>query len=526
MDIALLIRRSFPFVIPGVFLGSSLPSWSPWLPLLIVVFGVACVSVWTNGNGVTFFLCCSIFASGLFLSARVETAWDHDWMAGPAEGVVTIVSNPESDDSGTMAVFRFDSCTRGAVCPQERVAGTFSIRSGISYGDTGTLSCVLKAPEASWRMYYAKDGIAYKCRVSSWEKTGSRYPIGRVLFGFRGWFEDALSKALPEPEAGLAKGLIIGGSRQLPDAVVSDFRSAGLSHIVAVSGYNISIIASCFLLLGVGCFLPRPKAAVFSLFATVAFVILSGAPASAVRAFGMSSVLVSAGWFGRRYASIQSIVMVASVMLLLNPLLLRHDIGFLLSFAATAGIALTSSWVGRIVKRVRHGAFFVEAALLTFCANLFVMPVIFANFGTFSPVSFLANAVILPIVPYAMLFSALVGGAGMIAPVLGSLLSFPAYAAVFPIVFGAEYMAGLSRGVMIHAEFGWLATIVWYGILGFVFVSIEKRRLGVSIKKEKGAMGERGVRGETGWLEKGEKRTYKSVRARYTKKTTGNKKDA
>jgi len=475
-DIASSIRRSFPFTIPGVFLGSVFSSWSPALPLLLIASCVALVAVWPNRKGAAVLLGCLAFSLGMFLSAREETEWNRARPSGPVSGTATIVRNPESGDAGITAIFRFDSCAGKSACPEELVSGTFSIRSDIAYGDSGKLSCALETPDEVWRMYYAKDGIAYKCQVSSWEKTGERYPLRRALFGFSGRFRDALSRALPEPEAGLAKGLIIGGSRQLPDPVVADFRSAGLSHIVAVSGYNISIIAECFLLLGIVCFLSRPRAAVFSLFATAAFVLVSGAPASAVRAFGMSSTLVSAGWFGRRYASLQAIVLVASAMLLFSPLLLRHDIGFLLSFAATAGIALSSPLIGRIVKWVSHGRLFVEAALLTFCANLFVMPVIFANFGTFSPVSFLANAIILPLVPYAMLLSALVGVAGMIAPFLGSLFAFPAYAAIRPIILSTEYLAHFSRKMMIHTGFSWAASIVWYAVLGLVFLFVDRRR--------------------------------------------------
>ena len=90
------------------------------------------------------------------------------------------------------------------------------------------------------------------------------------------------------------------------------------------------------------------------------------------------------------------------------------------------------------------------------------MPVIFANFGTFSPVSFLANAVILPLVPYAMLLSAITGAAGLASPFLGNLFAFPAYATIRPIILGTEYMAVLSRRVMIRAEFGWASSFVWY----------------------------------------------------------------
>lgn len=475
MDFASIFRRAFPLVIPGVLLGSWYPGEMSF-PLVALAVGIALVAIWPGRRSATVAFSMLAIVAGFQLSSRAESAWNRERPAASVSGTATIVRNPETDVKGTAAVFRFDSCAGEAPCPTELILGTFSIRSDVSYGDTGTLTCDIEPPDAAWRMYYAKDGIAYRCRVASWEKTGSAYPLFRALFGFSGRFKEALSRALPEPEAGLAVGLIIGGSRQLPDAVVSDFRDAGLSHVVAVSGYNISIVAACFLLLGVALFLSRPQAAVFSLLSTAAFVLISGAPASAVRAFGMSAALVSAGWFGRRYASIQAIVLVASVMVILDPLLLRYDVGFLLSFAATAGIALSSPWIGHIVERVRYGGSLVEAALLTFCANLFVMPVIFANFGTFSPVSFLANAIILPLVPYAMLLSALVGAAGMIAPSLGSLLSFPAYAAIRPIILGTEYMAGFSRQAMIHTGFGWVASIAWYTALGLAFLFLDRRR--------------------------------------------------
>ncbi|HWQ59841.1 MAG TPA: ComEC/Rec2 family competence protein [Candidatus Fimivivens sp.] len=475
MDFASCIRRAFPFVIPGVFAGSLFPSEAA-VPFFALAAGIMTVSIWPGRRSATFMLSMLAFAAGFLFSSRAESAWNRERPAASVSGTVTIVRNPETDVKGIVTVFRFDTCTEETTCPRELVLGTFSIRSDVSYGDTGTLSCDVEPPDATWRMYYAKDRVAYRCRVSSWKKTGFRYPVLRALFGFSRRFKEALSRALPEPEAGLAVGLVVGGSRQLPDAVVSDFRDAGLSHVVAVSGYNISIIAGCFLLLGIALCLSRPHAAVFSLLATAAFVLISGAPASAVRAFGMSATLVSAGWFGRRYASINAIIIVASVMVVLNPLILRHDVGFLLSFAATVGIALSSPYIGRIVKWVSHGRLFVEAALLTFCANLFVMPVIFANFGAFSPVSFLANAIILPLVPYAMFFSALVGAVGMVVPSFGSLLSFPAYAAIRPIILGTEYMALLSRRAMIHTGFGWVASIVWYVTLGLTFLIIDKKR--------------------------------------------------
>ena len=84
-----------------------------------------------------------------------------------------------------------------------------------------------------------------------------------------------------------------------------------------------------------------------------------------------------------------------------------------------------------------------------------------------------------------MLFSALVGVAGMVSPWFGNLLSFPAYAAIRPIILGTEYMAGLSRSAMIQAEFGWVALVVWYAVLGLVFLFIDKnRRMAIARNEE------------------------------------------
>ncbi|NTW14840.1 MAG: ComEC/Rec2 family competence protein [Candidatus Moranbacteria bacterium] len=469
-DVASMLRRSVPFLIPGVFLGSVRPQWFPFLPLLLVVGTVATAVVWPRRRVVSYALMVSVFAVGVARSAWIESGWDRERLSVSVSGTATVVRNPENDDAGRKAVVRFDRCDDGTACPKELSLVTFSVRSDAAFGDVGRLSCLLEPPDPEWRMYFAKDGIGYRCRAVSWERTGNRYPVRRALFMFSSRFEEALSRALPQPESGLAAGLLLGGGRRLPEAVTTQFRDAGLSHIVAVSGYNISIVAEGFLLLGVGLALSRSRAAVFSLLSTAAFVLVSGAPSSAVRAFGMASTLVAAGWFGRRYASVRAILFVASVMLFLNPLLLRHDIGFLLSFAATAGIALCSPIVGRWTASVRTGGFLVETALLTIVANLFVLPVIFANFGTFSPVSFLANVALLPLVPYAMFFSALTAFAGMVVPSFGTILSFPAYALLRPIVLGAGLAASAARPTMIHLSFGLVVAAVWYvGLAIFLF---------------------------------------------------------
>jgi len=471
MDVTPFIRRAFPFLIPGIFFGSLFPDSSPVPPLFLSVTAIAAISVWPGKRSVHVLLACLAFSAGFLLSASEETAWDTSRPSGSVSGTATVVRNPERTDSERRAVVRFGSCLPDGICPDALVLASFSRYEDLSYGDIGTLSCDLKPFEEEWRMYYAKDRIAYRCRARSWETTGSAYPVRRAIFSVSERFESALTRALTEPEAGLASGLLLGGDRRLAPEIVDDFRAAGLSHIVAVSGYNISIVAEGFLLFGVFFFLSRLRASALSLSATAVFVIVSGAPASAIRAFGMASAMIVAGWLGRRYASYRAVVIVAAIMLLSNPLLLRHDIGFLLSFSAAIGITLSSSWAGRLTERLRFGGFFVESAVTTFSANLFVLPIILANFGSFPPTALLANAVLLPLVPYAMLFSFLAGVAGTIFPTFGSLFSFPSYAFLRPIVSGAEAAAGVASATTVHLPFGWAASLSWYAALFSVYAA-------------------------------------------------------
>lgn len=314
-------------------------------------------------------------------------------------------------------------------------------------------------------MWHATRGIAYRCRDPDWERTGTTRSVGRALLSVASRFENALTRNLPEPESGLAAGLILGGDGRLPDRAREEFRTAGLTHIVAVSGYNISIIAEYFLLLGILCSLPRRRAAPFAFLATSAFVFITGAPPSAVRALFMAGTLLLAQRLGRRYGSVSALALVAAIMLFRNPLLLRHDIGFQLSFLATAGIVFAAPLVGRIGRDVPKAATpFAEAFLVTLSANLLLIPVLLSAFGRFVPSAIPVNTLLLPLVPVSMLLSFLVGLLGMFSSALGTVFSFPAYAALHLITEGARFGARFGDSAIVTDGFGFTAWVVWYAL--------------------------------------------------------------
>ena len=479
MDVASLIR--FPVTpasvfrysviafIAGIFAGSSFPEATPIFSLALISFAVAVIGIWQERR--TVFISCILIAcaAGCFLAAHSVSYWLIDRPPETVSGIAEIIRKPAVSETYREAVVTLSSCETGP-CPADFVLVRFPLLTDISYGDKGTFSCALELPDATWKTYYAKDGIAYRCREPVWRKTGETQPIRRALLGISSGFESAIAHALPEPESSFAIGLLIGGSGQLPASVRDDFRAAGLTHIVAVSGYNISIIAEYFLLLGIVLFLPRRKAVPFSLLGTAAFVFVAGAPASAVRALGMASTMLLAQWIGRRYANLWALCFAAAVMLALNPMLLLYDVGFQLSFLATAGIIVSSPIVRTVLRKAPHAIeSFFEALLLTVSANAFLMPVIFANFGKFAPIAIVANAVLLPAIPLAMLFSFVAGVAGAVSAPLGAVFAFPAYATLAPIIAGAHFAASFRDSAIVWDHFGWAETIVWYAVVFPIF---------------------------------------------------------
>lgn len=459
-----IFRFSLLSFVSGIFAGSFLASLSPVIPLLVAALGAAFFGAWPDRRGAALLILCGSFAFGFAWVGDAERYWSEDRAEGNVTGIAEVVRKPEEKDLFRNVVVRFSSCETDP-CSRDLVSVRMPLSEDVAYGDSVRLSCAVSVPEEEWRMYYAKEGIGLTCRSGSWEKLSGNGSVAGRLIAIAGRFEESLTRSLPEPESSLATGLLLGGDGRLPAEVKDDFRAAGLAHIVAVSGYNISIIAGYFLLLGIAAFLPRQKAVIFALAGTLAFVFVSGAPPSAIRAIGMAGALMLSWWLGRRYTSVWAILFAASLMLLWNPLLLRHDLGFILSFFATIGIAFLSPVFQRMISSFRYGKFFAEALLLTIAAELFILPVIFMNFGTFSFMTFPANAALLPLVPVAMLLSFLAGVFGMMLPALGTIAAFPAYAVLHTIIAGASYAASFEEATIVWDGFGWAHALLWYALL-------------------------------------------------------------
>ena len=263
----------------------------------------------------------------------------------------------------------------------------------------------------------------------------------RLLGQWRERWVSILQKTLPEPMASLAAGILLGVKGQMPKDFYQNLVNTGTLHIVAASGYNVTIVAAVIMKTAM-MFVARGPAIGMGIIGIIIYVFISGAGASVVRAGIMGSLTLIAYYFGRPTEARRLLFVTGGIMLLINPLMLV-DIGFQLSFVATAGllyleptikkiglwlssraksrdpstaVGMTKELVG-ITNKVSSAsqvvqAFMAEYLSPTLAATIATLPVIIYHFGRVSLVSPLVNILVLPLVPLIMGMTAaiLVGG--------------------------------------------------------------------------------------------------------------------
>jgi len=369
------------------------------------------------------------------------------------------------------------------VSKSQKVLINANIYPEYKYGDEINLKCTLETPKNfaegfDYRMYLAKDGIYYVCSGAKIEilnrDTGNKFYAG--VINLKNKFASAMAEIIPAPESGLLEGLLLGGDGKLPKNIQDNFSRTGMTHIVAVSGYNVTIIAEYLMLTLIFMGLWRQQAFWAALIGIFLFILMIGFPSSAVRAGVMGMLLLWAMKNGRLTNSQNAIIFSAAVMLLINPMLLRWDIGFQLSFLATLGIVyLFPFFEERLVKK--HKAFgIMEILFMTISAQIFVLPIILINFGKLSLISPLANILILPIVPLTMLLGFIAVILKLLIPPLTVAFSWLVFLPLKYEVAVINFLASLKWSSVEIKNFGWYFATVWYILLVRIIFLLRKNK--------------------------------------------------
>lgn len=350
-------------------------------------------------------------------------------------------------------------------------------------GERLDFSCNLKRPENfepgfDYRMLLASRGTGYVCERGG-ESTffaSDGFSFRRALYAVQSGFRARVNALLPEPESGLLTGLLIGGSDSLASETKDAFARAGLSHIVAVSGYNMSVVAEGLVILALVFGLWRRFAVGIAVVGLAGFLLIIDGSAASLRAALMAWLAFGAYFVGRPGASWNGLLMAGSAMLLFNPLLIRYDVGFQLSFLATLALLVFArhfetfgffrTWQGKVV------ALFLTTVVIEF----FTLPVIVSAFGTVSLVAPFANAVVLPLVPGAMFIGIAAVAVTAVFPVLHFFVMPFAWLPLAAIVRLAEWLSNIPGASASGLDSSTPFAVLWYVGLGIVVYSLERFR--------------------------------------------------
>jgi competence protein ComEC len=359
----------------------------------------------------------------------------------------------------------------------------------IATGDRLLFRARLEEPQDfdgfGYRAFLARQGVGaiartFAATVISHQAFGLAAGAARL----RGILVGGLNSVVPEPEASLGAGILLGVRSSIDPAVSASFATAGLTHVVAISGWNIAIVGALVarLLDGLrrrvgGRLLVEPLTAL----AIGGYVVLVGSSPSVIRAALMAGALMIGRQGGSRAHAASALMLAALAMMLVAPSVV-WDVGFQLSFLATAGLILFGAPIERRLHRLP--GWLREPVALTLAAQLTTLPVILATFERVSLVAPLANVLVVPLVPLVMLASAVAAAVG----VAGTAIQLPfltdaaswfaggsAWLGLRLMILAGSCAAALPLAALPVAAPGWLAA-VWYPAIVLLWRRANRRQ--------------------------------------------------
>jgi competence protein ComEC len=245
-----------------------------------------------------------------------------------------------------------------------------------------------------------------------------------VLERWRRAFVAGMQTALPEPQASFGLGLLVGQRSTLPESVAAALSAVGLTHIIAVSGYNLTILVRFVRRMGRN--RSKYQITVASLVLIVAFLLVTGLSASIVRAALVSVLSLWAWYYGRQFRPVLLLALVAAVTAAWNPLYVWGDVGWFLSFLAFFGVMVLAPLCVRRIHGAKRPNPFLVLVYESLAAQAMALPLILFVFQELSLVAIFSNVLVVPLVPVAMAGALLAGLAGMFVPAFAGLFALPA----------------------------------------------------------------------------------------------------
>ena len=359
----------------------------------------------------------------------------------------------------------------------EKIMVSVGLFPQFEYGDKIRIEGKLERPknfltetdrDFDYISFLAKDDIFYQINFAQAEKISSGHGsfLKRILFTFKNSFIEKINNFIKEPESSLLAGLLLGAKNSLGQELQTDFRNAGVSHIVALSGYNITIVAMG--IMTILAFLPRTVSLSFGAVGIILFAIMTGGSATVMRASIMALLVLLAKSTGRKYDITRALVLAGFFMLLQNPKILVFDISFQLSFLATLALILVSPLVEKKMIFITKEYHLRELIVATVSTQIFVLPFLFYKMGLLSVFALFTNILILPVIPLIMFLGFLTGVFGFISTFLSSVVGFVCSLLLSYVLKIIYIFSHLPFSSITIKSFPIILVIIIYGIISIV----------------------------------------------------------
>ncbi|MBP9686947.1 MAG: ComEC/Rec2 family competence protein, partial [Candidatus Doudnabacteria bacterium] len=280
------------------------------------------------------------------------------------------------------------------------------------------------------------------------------------------WVVDTVHERMPGENGDVLLGMLIGQKRGLPAEALDDFIRTGTSHILAVSGFNVSIFI--IWLSGLAAWVGRRRQLIISAVAVVCFAGISGFSAAVIRASCMGLLLLVSFGQGRLYIPAAAVILAAAGMVFQNPRLLYWDVGFQLSVVATLGIVWGMDVVGRLKEWFPRAGMLLQLVGVTVCALVATIPLSVWHFGQLSTVAVVANLLVLPFVEIIMALGLLA-----LVPVIGMGFAYVCGLALTAMRWIVGVLAEVPFASVSASLSGSWAVVVLALVLGLLYLGSE-----------------------------------------------------
>ncbi|MFA5270431.1 MAG: ComEC/Rec2 family competence protein [Patescibacteria group bacterium] len=400
--------------------------------------------------------------------SRLNTADDLSSLIGKTVELTGSVST-DPEPKGTLNRLTIQVISIDGKAATGRLLVTVPTRPDYEYGNllwlSGRVDLPINRGDFDYAGYLSRFGVSTTMNYPAVEliKPFAGNPLLRYLYLLKHQLISTIQSTLPEPAAGLLAGLLFGIKSDLPPSLTDEFNRVGLTHIIALSGFNITIIVAG--LLGLFCFLSLRWRYSLIIIAIVLFVLMIGISPSVTRAAIMGILVLWASLTGRLADSGIALLLAATTMLLANPLVLYHDVGFQLSFAATVGIIYLNPIFYDIFRRLPR--WLNNLLSPTLGALVFSTPLLIYQFERLSLIAPLSNVLVLPVISTAM-------GLGFISTLLG--LIYPPAGVLFGMlsVWPLRYIVGVATALsrLPAASVEAKISSIWWVVIAYAILGL------------------------------------------------------